>query len=220
MRAERDDGAAERGAGPAGAGRGHAREDDVANEHGRAGHDPFRVRVHLSAPTQLPGSGVYSQHVWEFEVADDERIARERRTRAHDVSGDSRVVRPRMRPDHLPRVGVELPEHAAKVAEVARSASHRGRRGDVARRRGCPLHREAAGIGRADRAFERLIPAVARVVTDHPPAESAAAVRERAGCARGPREQGHKECDCREMSPRVARLVMNRSGHDDCLSDC
>ena len=176
--------------------------------------------MHLSTPAQLPGSRVDSEHVWVFEVADDERIAGERRAGARDVSGDSRVVRHRMRPDHLARVGVELPEHAAKVAEVDCSALDCRRRGDVARRRGHPLHCEAAGIRRPDGAFERLIPAVPRVVTDHPPAGSTAALREAAEGARGPRDQGDKECDCREMRPRVARRVMNRCSHDDSLSDC
>ena len=90
---ERDDRAAERRVWPRRSRRGHTGVDGVAGEDRRAGHDALRVRMHLGHPAELSGLRIDAQHVRMPEVADHQRVARDRWTRARDVARDPRVVR-------------------------------------------------------------------------------------------------------------------------------
>src|SRR5262249_34489128 len=74
------------------------------------------------------------------------------------------------RPDHAAGLRVELPQRAAEVPEVHRSVYDRRRRGDVARGRRRPFHRQSAHSRLSDRVLGRLIAAVLRIAADHPPA--------------------------------------------------
>src|SRR5205823_4999257 len=89
---ESDDRTAERGIGPRCSGSGHTGVDGVTREDGRAGHDSHRVRMYLCNPAELPGLRINPQHVRVLEVADDKRVARDRRTRTRDVPCDPGVV--------------------------------------------------------------------------------------------------------------------------------
>ena len=149
-----------------------------------------------------------------LEVADDERVARERRTRARDIPRNPCVVRHQMRPDDLACRRIELPERAAKVAEVHRSVHDGRRRGHVARNRRHPLERQATHVRWPDRVLEGLIATVRRIVADHPPVRSTADGRSRPHGAREGHDQSDDRRDPRETQPRPSRLL-NPSNHHD-----
>ena len=216
LRVESNDRAAKGGTGPGRPGSGHAGVDRVPGKNGRSGHDPFRVRMHLRDPAKIPGLRVDPQHVRVPEIADHERVAGKRRTRAHDVASDPGIVRYHMRPDHLPGRGIEFPEHAAKVSEVHRFVHDCRRRRDIARSRRHPLHRQATRVRRFDRALERLIAAVGRIVADHSPVRSAADGGEYPRGAHQRGERNDLERDPRESRARPAHpVVWNRSTRHD-----
>jgi hypothetical protein len=125
-----------------------------------------------------------------------------------------------MRPDDLSGLGVELPEHAAKVPEIHRAVHDRRGRGDIARRPCHPFHRQAAGIRWSDRAFERLVSAVGRIIADHSPVWSTADRGQDPDGAHERPEQSRDERDFREMRLGPARLaVLDVSrGHDSSLT--
>ena len=166
-------------------GRGHGRrrpsrdetptKTRVAGEHGRPGDDPGGVRVHLRDPAERARSSCRRQIMFAASRSPITSVLPIRGDGlVREVSPAIPVYSATLRPDHLARLRVELPEVAAEVPEVHRAVHDRGSGGDVpgvvATHFGASRFTFAGAIS----VLERLIAAVPLVAPDHSPARPAA----------------------------------------------